>query len=344
MDTGSSVTSFRSTCPKTQSPLDARWPALPATGSHRVRRRHRGPIAKENVAVTLEKPFFPPENDLGRMAAFDYDSLPSLPITASSCPRKTALSRYQINSLQPTGIIVHGLHKSGTMFLYQLFQRLARVRRIAFYSSNHSQPNDHLVTPDIDHDFCLCPVRSYGNLPSGWDGRIRIKRIFHVRDPRDTLVSQYYSYGWRHTAEGFNRGRQRQRESIRSMTIDQYVLNQQAVVRPLKRRYADLIHRQPYELRNVVHYEQMVLDFPGWLDKVLAPFEFRMPGLIKKRFAIRYRNEFQPDGDPAGHKRSVIPGDYLRRLRPETIEQLNELLQPELRALKYPVRQLPQAA
>lgn len=248
---------------------------------------------------------------------------------------KNLVPRYQINSLQPTGIIVHGLHKSGTMFLYQLCHRLSRARRIAYYSSNHEKPNDHLITADIDHDFCLCPIRSYANEPFPFSNNVRIKRIFHVRDPRDILVSQYYSYGWLHTAEGFNCGRRRQRESIQSMSIDEYVLQQQAVVRPLKKQFADLIHRQPYELRNVVRYEQMVLDFPAWLDKVLSVFEFRMSGIVKARFAFRYRNEFQPDDNPGSHKRSVVPGDYLRHLQPQTIDRLNLLFEPELRALKY---------
>ncbi len=248
---------------------------------------------------------------------------------------KSALARYQINPLQPTGIIVHGLHKSGTMFLYQLFQRLARARKIEFYSSNHATPNDQFVTPEIDHDFCLCPIRTFADGPTCFGSHLRIKRIFHVRDPRDVLVSQYFSYGWRHTEEGFNPGRQRQRESIRSMSIDEYVLNQKSVVQPLKRNYADLIHRQPYALRSVVRYEQMVLDFPSWLERVLAPFEFRMPGIVKTRFAFRYRNEFQAESDPRAHKRNVLPGDYLRRLQPQTIDQLNAIFEPELRALKY---------
>ena len=245
------------------------------------------------------------------------------------------MPRYQINSLQPTGIIVHGLHKSGTMFLYQLFQRLARTRKIRFYSSNHVEADDHLIQADIDHDFCVCPVRSYDDGPIAFSDNVRIKRIFHVRDPRDILVSQYYSYGWRHSDNEFNRGRRRQRQHIQAMSIDEYVVRQQSVVRPLKKRFADLIHRQPYELRAVVRYEQMVLDFPAWLETVMSVFEFRLPGLVKARFAFRYRSEFQPDDKPGSHKRSVLPGDYLRHLQPETIRSLNEMFAPELHALKY---------
>lgn len=230
---------------------------------------------------------------------------------------------------------MQGLHKSGTMFLYQLFHRLARARKIAFYSSNRLEPNADEITPDIDHDFCLCPIRTFANEPGPFHDGLRVKRIFHVRDPRDILVSQYYSYGWRHCEEGFDQGRIRQRETIRSMSIDEYVLNQKSVLQPLKLHYADLIHRQPYELRQVVRYEEMVLDFPRWLERVMQPFEFHFPALVKKRFAIRFRNEFRPDDNPQSHKRSVVPGDYLVHLQPKTISQLNEILEPELRALNY---------
>ena len=248
------------------------------------------------------------------------------------------MARYRINSSKPTAIVVHGLHKSGTMFLYQLFRRLSRARRIAFYSGNHEEPNDHLITRETDQDFCLCPIRDFNNSPECLSPTYCVERIFHVRDPRDILVSQYYSFGWRHTEEGFTDGTQRQREFIQNLSIDDYVLNQQSVLRPLKQRFADLTTRDPAELTNLVRYEQMVLDWPNYLASVMKPFGFHLKSLTKLRFAFRYRNEFKPDTNPTGHKRSVTPGDYLRQLKPETIHQLNEILEPELRVLGYDIK------
>ncbi len=253
------------------------------------------------------------------------------------------MSAIRIHPERPTGIIVHGLHKSGTMFLYQLFHRLCRQRRIAYYSGNHEHPNHHLVTPDIDHDFCLCPIRTFSDAPFPFTGNQQIRRIFHVRDPRDILVSQYYSYGWRHSDEEFNDGRHRQRESIQTMSIDEYVLDETHAIHPIKLRLRDLIDRDELELRHVVKYEEMVTDFPAWLARVLPPFEFRFPSLVKTRYALRYRNEFQPSSDPGSHKRSVTPGDYLRRLQPATIQRLNELLEFELRVLDYDLYAVPAA-
>ena len=221
------------------------------------------------------------------------------------------------------------------MFLYQLFRRVARARKIAYYSSNHPEPNDDQVTATIDHDFCLCPIRSFTNEPDVLSDRLDTHRIFQVRDPRDILVSQYFSYGWRHTDESFDREIYRQREAIKSMTVDEYVLCRQRTVDPLKKRLAALTERNHSPKLTILKYEDMVLNFPQWLEKAIQPFNFRVPSLVKKRFSIRYRNEFQPGNEKNSHKRSVLPGDHLRQLKPETIDRLNEILQPELQALNY---------
>lgn len=245
------------------------------------------------------------------------------------------MSRGNIHSDGPTAIVVHGLHKSGTMFLYQLFQRLSRTQGIQFFSANNSPADENLAGQGFDHDFCLCPVRDFADPPFVSLGRHRIHQIFHVRDPRDILVSQYFSFGWRHTEDGFTDGIQRFRAFVRQNSIDDYVLNQKSVIGPLKERFAKLIHRPDLDLERVVQYEQMVLDFPAYLDQILRSFAFKAPALQRLRFAFRYRNEFRPDPTVGSHKRSVLPGDHAKQLKPETIQQLNKIFAPELNALNY---------
>lgn len=221
------------------------------------------------------------------------------------------------------------------MFLYQLFQRLSRARGIAFYSTNNSPPDDQRANGQLDHDFCLCPIRDFENPSIVSSDLYQIKQIFHVRDPRDILVSQYFSYGWRHTEVGFTDGVQRYRDFVRQNSIDDYVLNQKSVVQPLKRRLSKLIHRPAEELKQVVRYEEMVTNFPAYLERVVQAFGFKMPGFHRARFAFRFRDEFKPDLNRDGHKRSVLPGDHLKKLQPETIERLNEIFADELRVLNY---------
>lgn len=236
---------------------------------------------------------------------------------------------------QRFAVLVHGLHKSGTMFLYQLMYRLCRERGIRFFSANHPERNDHLVTPQINLSFCLGPIRTFDTRTFDISPRHRIHRLFQVRDPRDVLVSQFHSLGWRHTDEGFDSTQRANRATIQQMTIDEYVLDSKLAINPLVARYEQLMKYQLSDTEQVVHYEQMVTDFPGWLEKVVQPFGFSSPGWICRKYAFKYRNEFQPDPDPASHKRSVIPGGYKDSLQRQTIEQLDEQLAPVLKAFDY---------
>jgi Sulfotransferase domain len=232
-------------------------------------------------------------------------------------------------------VLVHGLHKSGTMFLYQLMYRLCRERGIRFFSANHPEPNDHLVTPRIDYDFCVGPIRTFETNILDISPRHRICRLFQVRDPRDVLVSQFHSLGWRHTDEGFNSAQRANRDMIRQMTIDEYVLDSRIALSPLVARYEQLMKYQLSDADQIVHYEQMVTDFPDWLAKVVQAFGFSSPGWICRKYAFKYRNEFQPDPDPDSHKRSVVPGGYYNSLQRQTIERLDEQLAPILKAFDY---------
>jgi len=52
----------------------------------------------------------------------------------------------------------------------------------------------------------------------------KIYCIFHIRDPRDVLVSSYYSAGWIHG--DFDTGEHAKlRKKVQSIDIDQYVLS-----------------------------------------------------------------------------------------------------------------------
>ncbi len=222
------------------------------------------------------------------------------------------------------------------MFLYQLFYRLSRDRGWPYYSSNHIVANDGEVGPDLSSNFCLGPLRTFDTSAVAVSSRHRVKRIFQVRDPRDILVSQFYSLGWRHTDEGFDPRQQAIREAIRGMTIDQYVVDPDLAIRPLASRFRFLLTRSPGPDDRVLRYEQMVTDFPGWLRQVVPVLEFRWPSLVCLKYAMRFRNEFRPDRHPHSHKRRVTPGDYRRALHPATIERLNDVLEPVLGPLGYP--------
>ncbi len=240
----------------------------------------------------------------------------------------------------PLGVVFHALHKSASMFLFQLVHRLAREKRIPLYSPNYVQPNDHLLTPDVNHDFCLGPQRDFKPWPTDFDSPLRIRRIYQLRDPRDILVSQYYSFGWSHSDKEFYEIEFEKREQIRNVSVDEYLLDKTGDVTRLEKQLRSFKKCPPRETDCVVRYEQMVTDFRGWLSAVVKPFEFgrfgfKSEGMIIAKYAFRYRNEFRPGNNPGAHKRSVKPGDHVRQLKPETIRQVNRRLAPYLTRLGY---------
>lgn len=229
-------------------------------------------------------------------------------------------------------VVVHALHKSASMFLFHFFKHLCHKKRIEFFSGNNDPPND--LEPGIipPQAFCHCPVRTFqidSDTPA-------VHRIFHVRDPRDMLVSEYFSFGWIHPTQDGNLDQRR--KTIQEMPIDDYVLNQPEFSRwPVHEKFRPLLDRDlDPELDTVVKYETMVTRFREWADAAIRPFGFRVPAWVTAQLAWRYRNEFVPSQDPNGHKRRITPGDFREKLKPETIVQLNERFSEILDRFNYP--------
>ena len=69
----------------------------------------------------------------------------------------------------------------------------------------------------------------------------------------------------------------------------------------------------------------MVIDFKGWLNKVITPFNISNKDRVVEKLFKKYDNTFDVSEENIwGHKRRVIPGDYKEKLKPETVEILNK--------------------
>lgn len=222
------------------------------------------------------------------------------------------------------------------MFLYQVFFRLSRAKQLPYYSANHTDPTDHLVRPNINHNFCFGPVRNFRFDTPELDSSVGTKRIFQIRDPRDILVSEYYSFGWNHTDKDFTDKAKETRQQIQNQTIDEYLLDEEGATHRLCRRLKPLPRNLQAANVRLVTYEEMVTDFRSWLAKVIEPFEFSplRESFLLKLYSVKYRNEFRPD-PKNNHKRNVAPGEHKRVLKPETIRELNRRLAPFLEAAGY---------
>lgn len=235
-------------------------------------------------------------------------------------------------------IIIRALHKSASMFLYKFFAQVSRDAGIPYYSVNHSTANQHQVTEAMESSFCVCPIRDFAQTHFTHFPKLdRVIQLFHLRDPRDILVSEYFSLGWIHPDKNWSDEDKARRQAIQKMTIDDYVLNQHEISPyPMLDRFAPLM-RIDTSSPNVIisRYETMVTQFYRWAASTITPFGLPWNLVWAGRYAWKYRKEFKSTSDKMSHKRNITPGDHRIKLKPQTIEQLNVRFEPVLTRFGY---------
>lgn len=220
-------------------------------------------------------------------------------------------------------LAVHALHKSGSIFLLEFFRELARRIDVPFYSINNDPPDEQLVSTS-DRQFLVCPLRGFVVSPLGAQHVEPNRRIFQVRDPRDILVSQYYSMGWYHTAERWSSTAHSRREKIQRVPLAEYCLNEACFGSPsLLDRYQPILQLPSGPQCLVVQYETMVTDFPQWVSSIMRFMGLAYRPLLKRRLVRRFGQTFTAEGEGT-HKRHVTPGEHRLRLPPDVIDQLNQ--------------------
>ena len=240
-------------------------------------------------------------------------------------------------------VVVHALHKSASMFLYSFFQQLADRQGMEYFSPNLPGGGRFAQIDNLPPKFCICPQRSFV-IDDESLADTPVQRIFHVRDPRDIIVSEYYAVAHIHPVE--QESLRQRRTEVKQMTVDQYAVNQPDFSEnPLEQKFSPLLQRIAQQGIGsesssdiIVKYETMVTQFHRWAAAVVKPFGFASPRLAAVRLAWKYRREFIPPksgSDAMAHKRRITPGDFRNKLSPETIKVLNERFAPILETFGY---------
>lgn len=164
-----------------------------------------------------------------------------------------------------------------------------------------------------------------------------MRLVVQVRDPRDCLVSAYFSYAKSHKIP-VDPAKRAAFEEMRSKTaeksIDEYVLGYAHSYRDRMRLLRQFVDRGEGVL--FLRYEEMVLETDAWLSKIIEFSGQPMTDSLKERLGNKI--DFTVDHeDPEKHKRQVIPGDHARKLKPETVTEINEILRDEMQYFGYSV-------
>jgi hypothetical protein len=182
------------------------------------------------------------------------------------------------------------------------------------------------------------PFRSFNRGIANLDD---YKILLVLRDPRDIIVSSYYSM-YSHVFPRFlekkemEHRRERRRKKL-DQTVDEYIINKMNSTTRLTDYYYEY-HKELMSRKNVLFlkYEDMVVDFDAWLNCLLAFLDLgtnpQLIDEIKAGASFKVSKE-----DIYKHKRQVKPGEHKRKLQPGTVDFLNSRLKEVLDLFGYPV-------
>lgn len=144
--------------------------------------------------------------------------------------------------------------------------------------------------------------------------------VLLLRDPRDALVSQYYSFKGSHALPNKNQEKyKKQFMKTASQEINQYVISSAPIYREKLNQY---VENTNFARTRVFRYEDVVFNKGEFLEQIFQHFRLDVgEDTIKD---VSERHDKRPEQEDEGsHIRKVTPGDHVAKLRPETIRFLN---------------------
>ncbi len=161
------------------------------------------------------------------------------------------------------------------------------------------------------------------------------KIVIQVRDPRDCIVSLYYSYMFSHAEPGkgaLNKLFHKIKKSTSEMDIDEFAIQQ-------ARSYSHRLDNIEYIMENyqdyvLISYEDMVTNFNKWYIELVSYLDVDVSEKIKDK--IFQEGKSKPEEEDVNqHRRQVTPGDYKRKLLPATQIEITKILEWHLLKFNY---------
>lgn len=236
-------------------------------------------------------------------------------------------------------------HKcASTLFSRYVLKNIKGFHSIDYAKYLANKPNSHNKKL-IFHEkgFIYGPIRlsaiqlEYSSLvvPTSKPDFIKDKTaIFFIRDPRDILVSAYYSFGFTHKLNPVEEKRREQlerRKLIQSLSVDEYsLMHADQQVEYFNRLKAVASN---CDKKLILRYEDMIENFDLFIS------QFKEIVDIEDEVVRLFYEKSRPKKtvDNSSHRRSGMTKRYQEELKPNTIEVLNDKLQQILKDFKYGV-------
>ncbi len=151
-----------------------------------------------------------------------------------------------------------------------------------------------------------------------------VKKILLIRDPRDMLVSHYFSMLKSHPERGkklqSSDTRMKSRDLALETPIDEYVLRMRKRFKIFLDHYQHLCET---DVVKIYRYEDIIYDKAAWVEDICRYFDWPVDRSVQKKIAKRH-DVIPKAEDDTQHVRQVHPGNYAKKLTPETIRDLTD--------------------
>jgi hypothetical protein len=244
---------------------------------------------------------------------------------------------------------VLGVRRSGSSLLNKICGALAKNyngRQLVDVAGTFFFSNVTLA--DWRHDLAVLDLLLPGNVYGGFRNMPHVltqsalfataPKLMMVRDPRDVLVSQYFSAAYSHpipapSADGddVTRNMQNQRDKALQAGIDAFVLRHADNIAATLMEYADVAF-EPSTL--LLHYEDYIFEKRKLLHAIADHFRWTLTSHLVDRI-LGWADLRPAVENPSAFVRRVTPGDHRIKLRRETLDGINRTLSPAMELFGY---------
>jgi hypothetical protein len=254
-------------------------------------------------------------------------------------------------ALEGPAFFVLGVRKSGSSLLNAIVMALAMLNNRRLIDVGGTLFEHNIRVAEWKRDPALLSLMHPGNVYGGFRDlpvcladapRFRAGlKLLMVRDPRDALVSEFFSIAFSHPiplpasgSDQVTRLMQDLRQGAVGADINNYVLSRARAMADTMADYATIMGDGNLL---TVKYEDYIFNKPRLIRAIATHFGWTV-GARSVDDILQWADVRPATEDPRAFVRRVTPGDHLAKLRAATIVQLNELLRRPMELFGYPAR------
>jgi hypothetical protein len=241
-----------------------------------------------------------------------------------------------------------GVRKSGSSVLNAMCAALSHSNNYKYVDVAGTMFHNNLTAQSWINDPVINELLTEGNVYGGFRTMpfafsksnvfLTAKKVLLIRDPRDALVSEYFSNAYSHAipaASGDGAEVTRQMTELRQKALETNIEDSViSMAAPLNRTIMGYSSVCRDDSTLLLKYENVILHKRQLIGSLCTHFGWNANEELITRI-LSWADVIPSKEDKKAFVRKVVPGDHKEKLSQKTIEQLNRILKPAMDLLGY---------